>query len=47
MKLFVIAILISQLYAANPLAVLIPLIFIHLLDAAVIFFLQPYLLDAG
>lgn len=46
-KLLIIAILISQLYAVNPLAVLIPLLFIHLLDAFVIFFLKPFLLDAG
>jgi hypothetical protein len=31
----------------NPLAVLIPLLFIHLLDAGIILYFKPYLLDAG
>lgn len=43
LKLLAIAFIIGQLYSANPLAALIPLIVIHLADAAVITFLNPFI----
>lgn len=42
-KNFLIVFLISQLYAQNPLATLIPLILIHIADFAIIFKIKPYL----
>jgi hypothetical protein len=36
-----IALLISQLYKTNPLATLIPLIFIHIIDAIILLYLKP------
>lgn len=47
MKWLAIAFLIGQLYKANPLAVLIPLMVIHLVDALIIAFRNPYIEDSG
>jgi hypothetical protein len=41
-KLLIIAILIGLLYDSNPLAVLIPLIFIHILDGIFILITKPF-----
>ena len=40
-----IATLIAQLYNSNPLAVLIPLIFIFLVDAVIVAFKKPFLVE--
>lgn len=47
LKWVAIAFLIGQLYKFNPLATLIPLIAIHLLDGLVITFINPYIEDMG
>lgn len=47
MKWLAIAFIIGQLYKTNPLAALIPLMIIHLVDAAILLFLKPYILDSG
>ena len=47
LKLLAIAFIIGQLYKANPLAALIPLMVIHLIDAGIVLFLKPYILDSG
>lgn len=43
LKLLIIATLIAQLYKSNPLAVLIPLVIIHILDAVLVAVLKPYI----
>ena len=47
MKWLAIAFLIGQLYKANPLAALLPLMFIHLADALIIALRNPYIEDSG
>ena len=37
----------AQLYKANPLAVLIPLLFIHLIDGLIVLFAKPYIMSEG
>ena len=44
-KLLIIALLIGLLYKANPLAILIPLMLIHLADALIIFLMKPFRLS--
>ena len=45
LKLLIIATLVAQLYKANPLAVLIPLVLIHIADAVLLYVYRPYLTD--
>ena len=44
-KYLVIGLLTGLLYAANPLATLIPLIVIHLADGFIVLFVKPYYLE--
>ena len=45
LKLLIIATLVAQLYKTNPLAVLIPLVVIHIADAVLLYVYRPYLTD--
>jgi hypothetical protein len=40
-KLLLIALLIGLLYDSNPVGILIPLIFVHVIDGLMILFLKP------